>query len=176
MFIIIIFAFACAGDPPPSGKDMVVVGDQALDAQGKPVAAAPAGTPFDAVAVSCCGAGQQPLAAYLRAAQALSKDDAATAATALHELAANVEAPLLADAARPLATMELKPMREGFKALSVQAAAFARDNPGGTLKIAAVWCPMAPGWWLQTAAQVENPYHGSEMLRCGSFVALDQVK
>ncbi len=174
--ILLLLTLACAGDPPPSGKDMVVVGDQALDAQGKPVAAAPAGTPFDAVAVSCCGAGQEPLAAYLRAADALSKDDAATAATALRELAAHPEAGALGPLAEPLAAMELKPMREGFKALSVQAAAFARANPGGTLKLAAVWCPMAPGWWLQTGSQVDNPYHGSEMLRCGSFVALDDVK
>lgn len=174
--ILLLLSLACTNDPPPSGKDMVVVGGQVLDAQGKPVAPPPAGTTQAQVAVSCCETGQEALAAYLRAAEALSKDDAAAASTALQELAAHPEAAELGPLAGPLVGMELKPMREAFKALAIPATAFVRARPGGTLKVAAVWCPMAPGWWLQSAEAVENPYHGSEMLRCGSFVALDDVK
>lgn len=40
--------------------------------------------------------------------------------------------------------------------------------PEGQLKVA--YCPMAGKHWLQTGNEIANPYYGSKMLRCGSFV------
>lgn len=167
---------ACLSDPPPGGKDVVIVGGAALDAQGRPVATAAAGPTFDEVAVPCCGASEAVLEAYLQAAEALARDDAASAQAALRRLSELPEAGELGLLAAPLATAELKPLREGFRGLSMAMAAFVRRQDPGGQRIAAVWCPMAPGWWLQRAPEVQNPYHGGEMLRCGTFEPLDRVR
>ena len=38
------------------------------------------------------------------------------------------------------------------------------------LAIAVLLAPMAKGSWLQEGTEIRNPYHGSEMLRCGQVV------
>lgn len=40
--------------------------------------------------------------------------------------------------------------------------------PEGQLKVA--YCPMVDKHWLQTGNEIANPYYGSKMLRCGTFV------
>jgi hypothetical protein len=32
------------------------------------------------------------------------------------------------------------------------------------------YCPMADGYWLSTEKNIENPYYGSSMLKCGRVV------
>jgi Cu(I)/Ag(I) efflux system membrane fusion protein len=36
-----------------------------------------------------------------------------------------------------------------------------------------VYCPMAKASWLQRKGAIRNPYHGSEMLRCGQVLKGD---
>jgi len=59
--------------------------------------------------------------------------------------------------------------RAAFKALSRPLAMWATmSRPAG---INVVFCSMAKGSWLQTGKQIENPYYGAKMLRCGEVVA-----
>lgn len=39
--------------------------------------------------------------------------------------------------------------------------------PGVVARTSVIHCSMADASWVQTSEQVENPYHGSSMLRCG---------
>ena len=62
---------------------------------------------------------------------------------------------------------DLVKTRAAFGLLSDAVIKFS-DDPGlGELKIA--FCPMARKSWIQEDGDIANPYHGSEMLRCGSF-------
>ena len=58
--------------------------------------------------------------------------------------------------------------REAFKGLSKPFARWATISKNDGVQL--VYCPMAKGSWLQEKGPVENPYHGSEMLRCGQII------
>ena len=62
---------------------------------------------------------------------------------------------------------DLVKARAGFGLLSDAVIKFSEDAGLGELRIA--FCPMARKSWLQEDGDIANPYHGSEMLRCGSF-------
>ena len=47
---------------------------------------------------------------------------------------------------------------------------YAREVGLGELRLA--FCPMARKSWIQEDGFISNPYHGSEMLDCGSFRGL----
>lgn len=74
----------------------------------------------------------------------------------------------LAAAAEKVKGDDLKALREQFKGLSVAMDGFLRkaETKGWSL----YYCPMADGYWLQTAEGVRNPYYGASMLRCGDKV------
>ncbi len=61
--------------------------------------------------------------------------------------------------------------RRAFRDLSGAVTLLARRYGTGSLTVRSLFCPMAfddaGAFWLQRDAQVVNPYHGSEMLRCG---------
>ena len=62
---------------------------------------------------------------------------------------------------------DLVKSRAAFGLLSDAVIKFSDDAGLGELKIA--FCPMARKSWIQEDGDIANPYHGSEMLRCGSF-------
>ncbi len=65
----------------------------------------------------------------------------------------------------------LNEAREAFKSVSNEVI---RGLEGGEYKLAGsnaqqAYCPMAKAAWLQQGDQVNNPYYGSSMLRCGEI-------
>ena len=62
---------------------------------------------------------------------------------------------------------DLVKSRAAFGLLSDAVIKYSGDAGLGELKIA--FCPMARKSWIQEDGDIANPYHGSEMLRCGSF-------
>jgi hypothetical protein len=61
--------------------------------------------------------------------------------------------------------------RAAYKKLSMPMGMWASmSKPQG---IDVVYCPMAKASWLQKKGAIRNPYHGSEMLRCGQVVKAD---
>ena len=62
---------------------------------------------------------------------------------------------------------DLVKSRAAFGLLSNAVIKYSDDAGLGELKIA--FCPMARKSWIQEDGDIANPYHGSEMLRCGSF-------
>jgi hypothetical protein len=131
--------------------------------------------------------------AYAQAARALSEDDVASAAMAvtyletaarelqekldaetagvaeeaLEEIAAAVGEVAAASGRLQLVT-DLAEMRDGFKQLSDAMIQYRDHLLGAAPKVA--YCPMVDAEWLQSDAEIANPYYGSEMLRCGEIV------
>ena len=62
---------------------------------------------------------------------------------------------------------DLVKTRAAFGLLSDAVIKFSDDAGLGELKVA--FCPMARKSWIQEDGDIAKPYHGSEMLRCGSF-------
>jgi hypothetical protein len=69
-------------------------------------------------------------------------------------------------AARLAAATDLASARAAFGELSDAMIALVGPGARGVKK---AYCPMVKKYWLQKGKQIENPYYGSEMLRCGSF-------
>lgn len=112
-------------------------------------------------------------APYLHIQAALAADatdgvaDAARAiATAAEELGEAGAA--LGVAANALSLADgLVQARAAFGLLSDALIKLGNDAGLGELQVA--FCPMARKSWIQEDGDIANPYHGSEMLRCGSF-------
>jgi hypothetical protein len=78
--------------------------------------------------------------------------------------------PEVAKAATKLAAAgDISSAREAFGELSRPLVRYREMLTGENTKVA--YCPMAKKPWLQTANEIENPYYGASMLRCGSFVS-----
>ena len=67
---------------------------------------------------------------------------------------------------------DLTKARAAFGLLSNAVIGYAREVGLGDLRLA--FCPMARKSWIQEDGFIANPYHGSEMLNCGSFRGLRQ--
>jgi Cu(I)/Ag(I) efflux system membrane fusion protein len=123
-------------------------------------------------------AGAKLLGHYATMYEALVTDSTAGVAEAAAKLAAEARARArhgdaatlgaLAAAAEAMKGANLEALREQFKGLSVALDAVLRraGTPGWSL----YYCPMADGYWIQTAEGVRNPYYGASMLRCGDKV------
>ncbi len=101
---------------------------------------------------------------YEMVRSSLAADDLPKAKKAAEILtgAKDVPAPAAAKIAK---SKTIKAAREAFIGLSMQAMKLAANQPGYFVMA----CPMVErGDWVQTKAQVENPYMGSAMLQCGS--------
>lgn len=130
---------------------------------------------------------------YAQAARALSEDDVASAAmavtyleTAAKELGEKLDAETAGVAEQALEEIvaavgevaevsarlqlvtDLAEMRDGFKQLSDAMIQYRDHLLGAAPKVA--YCPMVDAEWLQSDAEITNPYYGSEMLRCGEIV------
>lgn len=64
---------------------------------------------------------------------------------------------------------DLASAREAFKALSRPVAMWAQmSKPEGAY---VMFCSMAKSSWVQTGADVRNPYYGQSMLTCGETIS-----
>jgi hypothetical protein len=119
--------------------------------------------------------GEVPTAiidSYLKIQSALAADRADGVPAVARVLAADARA-LGASGSRTqqaaaalAATSDLTGARTAFGELSDALIALVGAEVRGVRK---AYCPMVKKFWLQKSAQIENPYYGSEMLRCGSF-------
>ena len=64
---------------------------------------------------------------------------------------------------------DLVKSRAAFGLLSDAVIKFSTTTPGSRASLKIAFCPMARKSWIQEDGDIANPYHGSEMLRCGSF-------
>ena len=74
-----------------------------------------------------------------------------------------------ASAEKLAAAKDLSSSRSEFSALStalIQYLSVTGLAPAGYHE---AYCPMAKAGWLQKGNEIENPYMGKEMLRCGQF-------
>jgi hypothetical protein len=113
---------------------------------------------------------------YVKVAEALASDsidgiranagDIATAAARLGALAFKIDT-----AALQLASADdLDDARAKFGVLSEAIDAYMAGQhltPPDGIRVA--FCPMVLKSWLQPDGELRNPYHGSQMLTCGSF-------
>lgn len=77
--------------------------------------------------------------------------------------------PELVTAAETLAGAEtLDEVRDAFYALSKPMVRFRKATTGERPLVA--YCPMARRSWLQPEGELENPYYGQSMLRCGERI------
>ena len=83
----------------------------------------------------------------------------------------HVPAKLKAAAQTLAKSKTLEETRAAYKKLSMPMGMWAgMSKPEG---IDVVYCPMAKARWVQRKGAIRNPYHGSEMLRCGQVVKAD---
>jgi len=70
---------------------------------------------------------------------------------------------------------DLAAARRAFKGMSDGMVEYMRSEPASHSGRVMVHCPMAfankGALWVQNEGKIANPYHGSEMLRCGNKVA-----
>jgi Cu(I)/Ag(I) efflux system membrane fusion protein len=79
----------------------------------------------------------------------------------------------LKQAAEGLGGQDIKHLREWFKGVSQAMIALVGDfyqGQPGTTRVYQLYCPMAPGYWLQAEKDTRNPYYGPSMLKCGELV------
>ena len=112
------------------------------------------------------------LEGYTTLANALYKDDLATAKKAAAGIVKHDKKSALANSAKEISNAKtIEAARKSFNALSSAAIDLAKKDKG--YKVA--HCPMANGNkggdWLQKSSDkvVNNPYFGAKMAHCGSF-------
>jgi hypothetical protein len=118
-----------------------------------------------------CGTDEQGCSlvkAYLPIASALAADDLAGAQAGAATLAQQADAAGQKKVYEPALALvhstDLKGARAAFKRLSAEIAPMAEKGKGYIV----MNCPMANADWVQTDAQVRNPYYGKMMLTCGA--------
>lgn len=104
---------------------------------------------------------------YLEVSRALANDDLANAKTTADSLAQKAHSAgkhaLAEHAAKLAAAQTIADAREALKGVSHCAIELAEGLPGYYV----MTCPMAKADWLQKTKDVENPYMGKAMLKCG---------
>lgn len=118
---------------------------------------------------------------YISLQEALAQDNLDAAKAAASELLSTAEhgptfSEFTAPASRLAKASDLKMARAQFLELSMEMQDLI-DHVGSSNEVSLyeAHCPMAFGGkgasWLQASQQVNNPYYGSMMLRCGSIKA-----
>lgn len=76
----------------------------------------------------------------------------------------------IAQQANALATaQDIDAAREALKPLSQSLIEYLKAQNALTGKYREAYCPMAKASWIQTEAEIINPYMGKAMLHCGEF-------
>lgn len=193
--------FACGTEPVPSGKEIVLVGgggggEKAVGADGQAAAGevhVENQASFDELAFTCCGTASATavVEAATTMGERLAQDDLPGTHAALDALVAastvarddaslsqagRAAASTLAQAAPHLQGKPLADVRKALASLNLAVADLARSSPGGSTRLVAAFCPMAPGHWLQRDAAIKNPYYGEQMLACGTLEGIQAVR
>jgi hypothetical protein len=112
------------------------------------------------------------LDAYLKIGTTLAADKVEGVPEAARAIAAEAKklgapgAATLAAAGNVAAAADLKAARLAFGDLSDAVIGLTGPAPTGAKR---AYCPMVKKYWLQKGEKIENPYYGSQMLRCGEF-------
>ncbi len=140
---------------------------------GQPgTAAKSTGTAGNSAMAGCCAAGETDtccalVKAYVPVAEALAADDLAQAQSAAATLARQAKASDMTkiyQASIPVIhAADIATARNAFKALSSEITPLVQNNKDYVV----MHCPMAKADWVQTDANVRNPYYGKAMLSCG---------
>jgi len=73
-----------------------------------------------------------------------------------------------------IASPDIETARVGFEKMSMGLIAYLKAHPDERKDLRLIHCTMAfnnkGAYWVQTAGEVNNPYHGKMMLRCGDPV------
>ena len=113
-------------------------------------------------------------APYLHIQLALANDSMDGVSDAASAMAAEAEgmgppARMIAATARALAAAtNIQTARAAFGPLSDALITYGEEVGFGELRVA--YCPMVDKSWVQAGSELRNPFYGSEMLACGSFV------
>ncbi|MBK8261427.1 MAG: DUF3347 domain-containing protein [Nannocystis sp.] len=123
---------------------------------------------------------------YITIQETLAKDSldalpelAARVVTASEPLqeAAGISA-VIAGAGRLPAT-DIETARVAFEKMSMGLITYLKANPAERADLEVIHCTMAfnnkGAYWVQRKGDVNNPYHGKMMLRCGEALAWDQA-
>jgi hypothetical protein len=119
------------------------------------------------------------LSTYLDIKDALVQTNAKNASLAAGEMASllkgkidDVSKKMLADAKGISASTDVKSQRKHFDTLSQNMYDFLKASSEKNAPIYMQFCPMAfnntGAFWLASEKEINNPYFGSMMLRCGS--------
>ncbi|HVU34376.1 MAG TPA: DUF3347 domain-containing protein [Opitutaceae bacterium] len=158
---------AAAGHPMTAGLKTMGSGKAMSCAMGADGGSCPMGAGMSGAAAAQCAAGGSLVQKYVPIADALAADDLAqakTAAAALAQEASVAGVTKLGDSAKAIANAtSLKAARDSLKQLSAAIEPMAHGMKGYVV----MHCPMVDADWIQTSADVRNPYFGKEMLGCG---------
>jgi hypothetical protein len=121
---------------------------------------------------------------YIAIATALSQDSVADLADAADQvkrgaasLAGKPGVARIVASADGLGAEDLAGARRSFKTMSDGIVEYMRSEPASHAGRVLIHCPMAfankGALWVQSEGKIANPYHGSEMLRCGNKLAWD---
>lgn len=116
---------------------------------------------------------------YLKIKNALVQTDGATASKAASELVESIGAnpdelfqKIRFDAQHIADTENPDHQRDHFNTLSDNIYQWVKDTETNEQKLYRQYCPMAfdnrGAYWLSAEKEINNPYFGNKMLRCGS--------
>ncbi len=116
---------------------------------------------------------------YLKIKNALVQTDGSTASKAASELVASIGAnpdelfqKIRFDAQHIADTENPDHQRDHFNTLSDNIYHWVKDTETNEQKLYRQYCPMAfdnrGAYWLSAEKEINNPYFGNKMLRCGS--------
>ncbi len=74
-----------------------------------------------------------------------------------------------------IASPDIETARLAFQKMSMGLIAYLKATPAARADLQVIHCPMAfnnkGAYWVQSTGDVQNPYHGKMMLRCGDPVS-----
>lgn len=78
-----------------------------------------------------------------------------------------------------IASQDIETARVGFEKMSMGLISYLKANPSERDGLQVIHCTMAfnnkGAYWVQNAGEVNNPYHGKMMLRCGDPIEWDKA-
>jgi len=78
-----------------------------------------------------------------------------------------------------IASQDIETARLGFEKMSMGLISYLKANPSERDELQVVHCTMAfnnkGAYWVQSAGDINNPYHGKMMLRCGEAIEWDKA-
>lgn len=80
----------------------------------------------------------------------------------------NIPSQIADSSSKLIGQKSIEGMRENFKLLSQPVANWV--EMAGPQGVSVYFCSMAKASWVQSEGNVENPYYGSKMLKCGEKV------